>query len=161
MFTVAQILQEAPPSELHFFSPLGAGGAGAMPRRMRTAYSRMRCLPHPKGWASTPSERFCVALTPLHPRHFSVHIAPVRTAGRCGSPHPKGWASTPSERFCVALTPLHPRHFSVHIAPVRTAGRCGSSLSRFCPSPLNPPSGLPLPLAFAEHPVPKLRLAQG
>ena len=71
MFTVAQILQEAPPSELHFFSPSGAGGAGAMPRRMRTAYSRMRCLPHPKGWASTPMGRFCIALT-----YCSYHTFP-------------------------------------------------------------------------------------
>ena len=45
------------------FSPLGAGVAGVTPRRVRTAYSRTRCLPHPKGWAYTPTGRFCAALT--------------------------------------------------------------------------------------------------
>ena len=52
LFTAAQILCGAPLSVLHFFSPLGAGGAGTTSRRVRAAYSRMRCLPHPKGWAS-------------------------------------------------------------------------------------------------------------
>ena len=63
MFTAAQILHGAPLSVLNFFSPLGAGGAGATPRRVRAAYSRTRCLPHPKGWASAPMGRFCAALT--------------------------------------------------------------------------------------------------
>ena len=52
LFTAAQILRGAPLSILHFFSPLGVGGAGATPRRVRAAYSRTRCLPYPKGWAS-------------------------------------------------------------------------------------------------------------
>ena len=45
------------------FSPLGAGGAGGTPRRVRAAYSRTRCWLHPKGWASTPTGRFCATLT--------------------------------------------------------------------------------------------------
>ena len=83
LFTAAQILRDAPLSVLHFFSPLGAGGAGATLRRVRAAYSRTRCLPHPKGWAYTPTGRFCVARTYCSP-HFSAHIASVRTAGRRG-----------------------------------------------------------------------------
>ena len=31
-----------------FFSPLGAGGAGAKPRRVRPAYSQTLCLPYPE-----------------------------------------------------------------------------------------------------------------
>ena len=71
LFTAAQILRGAPLSVLHFFSPLGAGGAGAAPRRVRAAYSRTRCLPHPKGWASTPTGLFCVART-----YCSYHTFP-------------------------------------------------------------------------------------
>ena len=59
LFTAAQILRGAPLSVLHFFSPLGAGGAGAVPWRVRAAYSRTRCLPQ----ASAPTGRFCAART--------------------------------------------------------------------------------------------------
>ena len=38
---------------------------------MRTAYSRTRCLPRPKGWASAPTGRFCAALT-----YCSYHTFP-------------------------------------------------------------------------------------
>ncbi len=58
LFTAAQILRDAPLSVLHFFSPLGAGGAGATLRRVRAAYSRTRCLPHPTRWASAPRPNF-------------------------------------------------------------------------------------------------------
>ena len=71
LFTAAQILRGAPLSVLHFFSPLGAGGAGTTPRRMRAAYSRTRCLPHPNGWDSVPIGRFCAALT-----YCSYHTSP-------------------------------------------------------------------------------------
>ncbi len=71
MFIAAQILRGIPLSALHFFSPSGAGGAGATLRRVRAAYSRTRCLPHPKGWASAPTGRFCVALT-----YCSYHTFP-------------------------------------------------------------------------------------
>ena len=71
LFTAAQILRGAPLSVLHFFSPLGAGGAGATLRRVRAAYSRTRCLPRPKGWASALKGRFCVART-----YCSYHTFP-------------------------------------------------------------------------------------
>ena len=71
LFTAAQILRGAPLSVLHFFSPLGAGGTGGTPRRVRAAYSRTRCLPHPKGRAYTPTGRFCAALT-----YCSYHTFP-------------------------------------------------------------------------------------
>ena len=71
MFIAAQILRGIPLSALHFFSPSGAGGAGATLRRVRAAYSRTRCLPHPKGWASTPTGLFCVART-----YCSYHTFP-------------------------------------------------------------------------------------
>ena len=60
LFTAAQILRDAPLSVLHFFSPLGAGGAGATLRRVRAAYSRTRCLPHQKG--GLPPQRGVSAL---------------------------------------------------------------------------------------------------
>lgn len=50
LFSAAQILPVVRSSVLNFFSPLGAGsgagGAGATPRQVRTAYSWTRCLPH-------------------------------------------------------------------------------------------------------------------
>ena len=80
MFIAAQILRGIPLSALHFFSPSGAGGAGATLRRVRAAYSRTRCLPHPKGWVSAPTGRFCVALT-----YCSYHIFCVqRVCPHCG-----------------------------------------------------------------------------
>ena len=81
MFTAAQILRGAPLSVLHFFSPSGAGGAGATLRRVRAAYSRTRCLPHPKGWASAPTGHLRAAFN-----GFSLRFPKVtdRTAGRCG-----------------------------------------------------------------------------
>ena len=48
-----------------------------------------------------------------------------------------------------------------HKVTARTAGRCGLNLSRFCPLPLNLPSGLPLPLAVAKHLILKFGPAQG
>ena len=85
LFTVAQVLKGVFPPELHFFSPLGAGGAGATPRRMRTAYSRTRCLPHPNGWASAPAGCLCVALIQLHPGTFlcASHLSALRAAVVC------------------------------------------------------------------------------
>ena len=79
LFTAAQILRGTPLSVLHFFSPLGAGGAGGTPRQVRVAYSRMRCLPRPKGWASAPTGRFCAALT-----YCSAHTFRLHRAGRSG-----------------------------------------------------------------------------
>ena len=58
MFTVAQILQEAPPSELHFFSPLGAGGADAYPtpKGRHPPQRGVSALPSP----GAPTTLFCV-----------------------------------------------------------------------------------------------------
>ena len=85
LFTVAQILRGVSLSELHFYTPLGAGGAGATPRRVRTAYSRTRCLPHPTGWASAPTGRLCGVLAG---RSLWACKVTIRTAGRCGSVYP-------------------------------------------------------------------------
>ncbi len=83
MFTAAQILRGAPLSVLHFFSPSGAGGAGATPRRVRAAYSRTRCLPHQKG--GLPPQRGVSALPSLTaPTTFFAYNVFVRTAGRRG-----------------------------------------------------------------------------
>ena len=72
-----------------------------------------------------------------------------RIAGRDACPTQKG--RHPPHRGVSAVPPaVAPLYFFAHIAPTRTAGRCDQNLSRFCPSPLNPPSGLPLP-----HDLPK------
>ena len=61
-----------------------------------------------------------------------------RIAGRDACPTQKG--RHPPKRGTPALPlPACLLHFSVCIVPVRTAGRRGLSLSRFCPSPFNPP----------------------
>ena len=108
MFTVAQILRGVSLSELHFHTPLGAGGAGAPPRRVRTAYSQTRCLPHPRGWASAPTGRLCAALAG---RSLWACKVTIRTAGRCGSVYP-AFFSNPllcphlghfAERKCTAV----------------------------------------------------------
>ena len=72
-----------------------------------------------------------------------------RIAGCDACPTQKG--RHPPKRGTPALPlPACLLRFSVCIVPVRTAGRCDKNLSRFCPSPLNLPSGLPLP-----HDLPK------
>lgn len=71
---------------------------------------------------------------------------------------PKRGASAPTGRLCAAFNGL-----SLRLPKVtdRTAGRCGSNLSCVCPSPLNLPSGLPLPWTFAECSASKLKPMQG
>ena len=45
-------------SPVLFFSPLGARGAKALPRRVRPAYSRTLCLPYPQvGKPPSPSQK--------------------------------------------------------------------------------------------------------
>ena len=66
-----------------------------------------------------------------------------RIAGRDACPTQKG-GLPPQQGVSALPLPGAPLYFFAHIAPTRTAGRCDKNLSCFCPSSLNPPSGLPL-----------------
>ena len=133
LFTVTQILMWCFLSKLHFHTPLGAGGAGALPRRVRTAYSRTRCLPHLVGASS-------VSLAPPQAAGLTHSAAPPLPTkpegGFAGAP--VRWASTPTGRLCGVLAG---RSLWACKVTIRTAGRCGLNLS----SSKIETSALPLP----------------
>lgn len=93
-----------------FFSPLGAGGAGALPRRMRPVYSRVRCLPHPRvGFPPQRGPSTCLGRLP------STHSCTAEKANTPPSLHRTLWeiSTRPLSIACQALAALESRSATV------------------------------------------------